>query len=78
MHQFNELGWDRYMELMIQKFSRDQIMEVCNLFFVEVDYYTFCPKWFYKHDRDAEAAESQPDDILVSKSTETQLDRMDL
>jgi hypothetical protein len=49
IHEFNESRWGGEMDLMIRKFSRDQILGVCNLFFVEYNFYTFCPKWFYMH-----------------------------
>jgi hypothetical protein len=49
MHEFDEFGWAEEMDFMIQKFSRNQILGVCNLFFVEYNFYKFCPKWFYIH-----------------------------
>jgi hypothetical protein len=36
---------------MIHQYSLDQIIGVCNLFFVEMDYYLICPSWFYKHEQ---------------------------
>jgi hypothetical protein len=46
MKEFLDPRWGGEMELMIEKFSRDQILGVCNLF--EYNFYV-CPKWFYIH-----------------------------
>jgi hypothetical protein len=46
---------------MIQRYSSDQIMGVCNLFFVYMDYYLLCPSWFYQHEQP-----QQPNVIYMS------------